>query len=111
MYRESLLSYLWVRNDQQGRGVLQDTLLHAVERLGIQGGKTLVQDEDGGTLQQGAGDIEPTALAMRELPAGLADDLPQPGGHTVEERPEIQSATQGLCRLQVCRHGGASGGP
>ena len=104
--RSSGVCTLGVRDDHQGRGMVQDTLLHAVQRLGIQGGKTLVQDEDGGTLQQGAGDIEPTALAMGELPAGLTDDLPQPGGHAVEEWPEIQGTAQGLRRLQVCRLGG-----
>jgi hypothetical protein len=96
---------LGVRDDQQGRGVFQDTLLHAVERLGIQGGKTFIQDEDGGTLQQRASDVEPTALAMRKLPAGLADYLPQPGGHAVEERPKIQGAVQSFSRLQVRRMG------
>ena len=74
-----------------------------MERLGIKGGKTLVQDEDLGTLQQRTGDVEPTTLAMRELPAGLPNYLPQPGGHAVEERSQIQGAAQGLSRLQVCR--------
>jgi len=78
----------------------QDTLLHAGERRGIEGGKTLVQDEHGGPLQQRAGNVEPTALAMGELPTRLTNELPQPGGHAVEEWPEIQGATQlsdGLC--------------
>ena len=100
-----------MRDDHQGRRVVQDTLLHAVQRLGIEGGKTLVEDEDGGTLQQGAGNVEPTALAMGELPAGLADDLPQPGGHAVEERPEIQGAAQGSRPPASLPAGGASGGP
>jgi hypothetical protein len=30
--------------------MFQDTLLYTVERLGIQGGKTLIEDEDRGTL-------------------------------------------------------------
>ena len=100
-----VLSQLGVRDDQQGRGMFQDTLLHTVQRLGIKGGKTLVQDEDGGTLQQRAGDVEPTALAMRELPAGLADDLPQPGRACGRGAAQIQGAAQGLGRLQVRRLG------
>ena len=67
---------LQVRDHQQGWGMCQDTLLHAGERRGIEGGKTLVQDEHGGTLQQRTGNVEPTALAMGELPARLTDDLP-----------------------------------
>src|SRR6266571_1752295 len=92
---------LQVRDHQQGWGMCQDTLLHAGERRGIEGGKTLVQDEHGGTLQQRTGNVEPTALAMGELPARLTDYLQQPGGHAVEEWPEIQGATQGLSRHQV----------
>jgi hypothetical protein len=81
--------------------VFQDTLLHAVERLRIQGGK----DEDRGILQQRASDVEPTALPMGELPAGLADDLPQPSRHALEQRPESQGVTQSLRLLQVGRTG------
>ena len=92
---------LQVCDNQQGGGVCQDTLLYARERRGIEGGKTLVQDEHGGPLQQRTGNVEPTALAMGELPARLTDDLPQPGGHAVEEWPEVQGAAQGLSRCQV----------
>ena len=84
---------LQMRDHQQGGGVCQDTLLHAGERRGVEGGKTLVEDEHGGPLQQRTGNVEPTALAMGELPARLANYLPQPGGHAVEEWPEIQGAT------------------
>ena len=98
-------SLLGMRDNHQGGGVLQNTLLHLVQRLWIQRSKTLIQDEDSGILQQCAGDVEATALAMRQLPAGLADYLPQPGRHAVEERPESQSAAQGLGSLQVCRLG------
>jgi hypothetical protein len=54
---------LGVRDGHEGRGVAQDTLVHAVQRLGIEGRKTFVQNEDGGTLQQRAGNIESAALA------------------------------------------------
>jgi hypothetical protein len=83
---------LGVSDDHEGWGVVQDTLMHAVQRLGIEGCKTFVQNEDGGTLQQRASNIEAAALAMRELPAGLADELPHPGGHAVEEGPQLQGA-------------------
>ena len=91
---------------QQGWGVCQDTLLHTMERLRIKGGKTFVKDEHGGTLQQRASDVQPTALAMRELPARLADYLPQPTWHAVEEWSEIQGATQRFGRRQVFRRRG-----
>ena len=40
---------------------------------------------------------------MRELPACLADYLPQPAWHAIEEWPKIQSATQRLGCSQVFR--------
>src|SRR5262245_22188410 len=40
---------------------------------------------------------------MRELPACLADYLPQPVWHAIEERPKIQSTTQRLGCCQVFR--------
>jgi hypothetical protein len=39
--------------------MLQDTLMHALQRLGIEGRKAFVQNEHGGPLQQGAGYIQP----------------------------------------------------
>lgn len=38
---------LGVSDDHEGWGVVQDTLMHAVQRLGIEGRKTFVQNEDG----------------------------------------------------------------
>ena len=48
-----------------------------------------------GALQQGAGNIEAAALAMGELPASFTDHLQQPGGHAVEERPQIRGRGTG----------------
>jgi hypothetical protein len=91
-----------MRDDHQSWGVLQHTLLHMVQSLWIQSSKTLIQDKDSSVLQQRAGDVEPTALAMRKLPAGLADYLPQPGWHAVEEWSKLQSAAQRLGSPQIC---------
>ena len=84
---------LGMRDYQQGLSVFQNTLLNAMERLWIKGGKTLVQDEDGSPLQQRAGYIEPTALTMRQLPAGLTDDLPQPGRHHSAQPSKLGART------------------
>ena len=94
-------SLLGMRDNHQGGGVLQNTLLHMVQRLWIQRSKTLIQDEDSGILQQCAGDVEATALAMRQLPAGLADYLPQPGRHAVEQVAEAEFAADSFCLLHV----------
>jgi hypothetical protein len=41
---------------QQGRGLVQDIAERLLQRLGVQGGEALVQDQDVGALEQGAGE-------------------------------------------------------
>src|SRR5262249_17530101 len=88
-------------DDQQGWGVLQHALQRLVQGLGVEGSEALVEDETVGTVEQGAGNIEPAALALRELPAGLTHHLQQTGWHAVEEGPEAKGAAQGLGLRQV----------
>src|SRR4051812_48882135 len=57
---------------------------HAIQglpqALGIEGGEALVEHDELGALEQGAGDVEAALLAVRELPAGLSHHLLQTGG-------------------------------
>jgi hypothetical protein len=70
-----------VSDDEQGGGSLQNTAQAALQGVGVQGRKALVEDDEVGTLEQSPGHIEPAALAVRELPSGLPDHLQQPRRH------------------------------
>ena len=54
-------------------GTPQDTVEAALEGLGVEGCKALIEDDEVGLLEQGSGYIEPAAFPVGELPAGLAD--------------------------------------
>src|SRR6185436_5671024 len=58
-----------VRDDQQRPGAREDASERPAEALGIERGEALVEDDQLGSLEQGAGDVEPALLAVRELPA------------------------------------------
>src|SRR6185295_9778134 len=90
-----------VRDDQQRPGAREDASERPAEALGIERGEALVEDDQLGSLEQGAGDVEPALLAVRELPARLADHLEEPGGHAVEELAQAELAADGLGFLEV----------
>ena len=85
--------------------MVQDTLVHAVQRLGIEGCKTFVQNEERGTLQQCAGHIETAAFAMRELPARLTQDLVNAPRHPLDElaQPELAAYRFGFLKVFATR--------
>ena len=66
----------------------------ALEVLRVEGGKALVEDQAGGSLEQGARQEEPAAFAVRELPAGLAYQLQQASGHAREEVRQAQGVAE-----------------
>ena len=61
-------------NDQRG-GPGQHAAQGALEVLGVQRREALVEDDHVGVLEQRPGHVEAAALAVGELPAGLADHL------------------------------------
>src|SRR5439155_11510650 len=73
------------------------------ERDGVEGRQAFVEDEQVGALEDGAGDEQPAALPLTELPAGLPDHLEQPAGHPVEQFAESEVAAQGVGLGEVVR--------
>ena len=73
-----------VRNHQQRRDALQRTAQGQAQGRGVEGGKALVEDDDVGALQQGAGQVEAALLAVREPLAGVTNYLQQAGWHALE---------------------------
>jgi hypothetical protein len=96
---------LGMGDDERGGGTLQDTAQAALQGFRVQGRKALVEDDEVGVLEQGPGDVEPAALAVGELPAGLADQLPQPRRHAAEEVIEAELAADvfGCCDIRGLR--------
>ncbi len=92
---------LGVGDDEHGGGALQDAAEAALEGLGIQGRKALVEDYQLSLLKQGSGHVEPAALAMGQLPAGFADHLQQPRRHAAEEVVEAELAADAFGRLDI----------
>jgi hypothetical protein len=69
--------------DDQGGPVLHQALegfLHQALRLGVEGGRRLVEDQDGRVLQDRARDREPLALSARESDTEIADTRLVPRG-------------------------------
>ena len=66
-----------VGDDEGGASVHQvgEGLLDEVLALRVEGGGGLVEDEDGGVVQDGAGDGEALLLAAGEPDAALADSV------------------------------------
>src|SRR5919109_1237854 len=91
-----------VSDDEHGGGALQDTTQAAMQGLGVQGRKALVEDDEVGSLEQGPSHIKPAALAVGELPAGLANHLQQPRWHAAEEVVEAELAADAFGRLDIC---------
>ena len=50
----------------------------------VQGGEALVEDQEVGILEEGAGEADAGGLALGELPAGFADALLEAGGEAGE---------------------------
>src|SRR5690606_1976664 len=64
-----------VGDDERGAPLRQpvERLLHGPLALGVERARRLVEEEDGGVLQDGPRDGDPLALPARELHAPLAD--------------------------------------
>jgi hypothetical protein len=90
-----------VSDNEHGGGTLQDAAQAALQGLGVQRRKALVEDDEVGALQQRPGYIQPAALAMGELPAGFADQLPQPRRHAAEEVVEPELAADAFGRFDI----------
>src|SRR6266545_5886796 len=71
-------------------GPAENTRERAFEGFGIEGGEALVEDAGVEGLKQRAGDEEAALLAVRELPAALADELFEAGGHSREQWAEVE---------------------
>jgi hypothetical protein len=63
----------------------QDAVQRTAQSVGIESGEALVQNDHGGALQQGAGNIKTAAFSVRKLPAGFSDHLQESGRHAVEQ--------------------------
>lgn len=63
--------------------------------------EALVEDDEVGVLEQRPGNVEATALAVRELPTGLADHLQQSGRHAVDKVSEAKLAAEGFGLPQI----------
>src|SRR5262249_16896609 len=75
----------WLRmcDNQQRWRLLQHGGQRMLERLGVEGGKALVKDQDFGGRGQGPSDVDPALLAVTELPARVAHRRLQTGRHAV----------------------------
>jgi hypothetical protein len=60
---------------QQGRCLPPEVGEDLAEGVGVEGGEALVQDDQLGAMEQGLRQLQAAALAVAELPAGLAEDL------------------------------------
>ena len=69
-------------------------------------GEALVEHDDVSILEERAGQVEPTSLAVRELPARLTHDLEKATGHPCHQLAESQLVTQSFRVLQVLRRRG-----
>ena len=76
----------------------------------VERAERLVEDQHVGVGEQCAGEAQPGALALGQAPAGLADDLPDPGGHAPEQRAEAELLADRVRLLEVVR-AAASCGP
>ena len=86
-----------VRDDQRG-AVLHQRLqrgLHVALGFAVQGGRGLVEDQDGGVLEDGARDCNSLALPARQPHAVLADQRVQPVGHGLDEIPGMRGDAGG----------------
>jgi hypothetical protein len=59
------------------------------------------EDEDLVIGEQRTGEAQPRALALRQPPAGLADDLSDARGHAFEQRAEAELAADGRSVVEV----------
>jgi hypothetical protein len=90
-----------VSNDQHGRSTLQHEAESALQRLRVEGGKTLIEDDHVRLLEQSPRNVQAALLSVAELPTGLADGLLQARRHSVEQRPQIECPTDALGFLQI----------
>src|SRR4051812_40484322 len=67
-----------------------------LERFRIERREALVHDRQLGILEQGAGEEDAAALAMRKLPAGLANALIDATGHAAEQLAKAKLLAQSL---------------
>jgi hypothetical protein len=72
-------------DDQDRLRAIEDAAEALIERLGIERGEALVENDEIRVLEQRSRDEEPASLAVRELPAGLAELLDETAGHSPEE--------------------------
>ena len=85
-----------VRDDDQRLRAAEHAGERAFQRLGIQRGEALVEHAHVERLEQRARDEQAAALAVRQLPAAVADQLLQPRRHARQQRAEIQLAQHRL---------------
>ena len=84
---------LWMSDDKDGSGRLQNDRKRPAQRLWIERSKTFIKNNHVRSLKERPGDIETTLLAVAELPAGFPHDLLQSPRHAIEERAEIEGTT------------------
>src|SRR5208283_5090989 len=66
---ERRVTPLGMSDHHQRRGSFQYALQGEAQSLGVKCGEALVENDHGGALQQGAGDVETAAFSVRKLPA------------------------------------------
>ncbi len=66
--------------------------------VGVEGSEALVEKHELAALQERTGKIQSTALAVREAPARIPNDLVHPARHLVEKlaEPELTAEALGL---------------
>ena len=74
-----------MRDQDHGALLLYQDAQADPQGLRVERGKALVQDEHVGLLQESPREENPAALAVRQLPAGLADDLVNAVRHLTEQ--------------------------
>lgn len=83
-------NFLWVRDDHEAWGAAEDAVEAGFQGFRVEGGETFVEDDEGGVLEDGAGNVDAAALALGELPAGVAHHFHDAGGHAVEQGAEAE---------------------
>src|SRR5689334_20565081 len=91
----------WMRDEQEARRVPPHGHEGASQVFGIEGGEGLVEDDELRVLEQRPREEDAAPLPVTELPAGLADDLHDAGGHPLEERLEPELDAEALGGLDV----------
>ncbi len=82
-----------MRDHDRRRSAGLDAAQREGERIGIERGQRLVQNDHARSLQERARQEHPALLAVRELPACLADLLEHARGHAVDDARETELST------------------